>query len=321
VLTAASPDVVATASRRFQDTRHAVTATGGYKPGRWGGQLTAFGSSEKDYFSRGAALALTGDFMEKQLTPSIGFGYSLDTVGRSSTPFNIYNQKFTTVELTLGATIVLTPNSILALGATIQLERGDQSKPYRYIPIFDQGVSVPIGAGFSLVNDTRLPIRPLEHLPTERDRYALAARYALRIAKRATLRAEERVYYDNWGVKASTTDGRFMYDLTQRLMVWPHIHMHAQTGAAFYQRVYNATLEPDGSINLPANRTTDRELSTMLSVTGGGGSRFALTAPDSKVQLGLSVMGDAMYTKYFNALYIKSRLAIYGTLGVDGEFE
>jgi len=329
VLTAASPDVVATASRRFTDTRHAVTMTGGYKPGRFGGQITGFGSSEKDYFSRGGAITLSGDFYEKQFTPQIGFGYSIDTVGRSTTPFSIFSQKLTTAEITAGATIVLTPTSLLVVGATLQLERGDQSKPYRYVPIFDQGVSVPVGASVDQVNDTRLSVRPLEHLPTARDRYALAGRYIRRIAGKATLRVEERLYTDSWSLRASTTDGRFMYDLTRRLMVWPHLHLHAQTGAAFYQRVYNVNClgacvngsNPDGSVNLPANRTTDRELSTFISATGGAGSRIALTAPESKVQFGLSLQGDVMYTRYFNALFIKQRLAYYGTLGVDGEFE
>jgi tetratricopeptide (TPR) repeat protein len=329
VLTAASPDVVATASRRFDDTRHAVTGTAGYKPGRYGGQLSAFGSSEKDYFSRGVNAVVSGDFYEKQLTPSLGFGYSLDTIGRGTTPFNVFSQKLTTVEITAGATIVASPVALLVLGATVQLERGDQSKPYRWIPMFDQGVTVPVGASISQVNATRLAFRPIEHLPTERDRYALAARYALRMGSLATLRLEERLYTDSWSIRASTTDLRYMLELSRRLTVWPHGHLHAQTAAAFYQRVYNVICtgtcvnggNVDGSIDLPANRTTDRELSPFLSVTGGGGFRYALTPPDSKVQVGVSLLGDAMYSRYFNALFIKQRLAEYGTIGVDGEFE
>src|SRR5207247_461504 len=40
VVTAASPDIVASASPRFRDVRHAVSATGGYKPARFGAQLS-----------------------------------------------------------------------------------------------------------------------------------------------------------------------------------------------------------------------------------------------------------------------------------------
>lgn len=321
VLTAASPDVVATASRRFYDTRHAVTATGGYKPGRFGGQVSAFGSTEKDYFSRGASLSMTGDFYDKQLTPQLGIGYNIDTAGRSSTPFSIFSEKYTTLSLSAGATIVASPTSVLVVGITAMLERGDQSKPYRYIPIFDQGFTVPVGASISSVNANRLPIRPLEHLPTERDRYSLNGRYLLRVKGRSTLRLEERLYNDSWSLRASTTDARWMYDVSKSLVVWPHAHIHAQTGTSFFQRVYTATLNPDGSIGLPANRTTDRELSPLISVGGGPGSRLALTGPESKVQIGLSLQADIMYTRYFNALFIKQRMAYYGTLGIDGEFE
>ncbi len=321
VLTAASPDVVSTASRRFYDNRHAVTATGGYKPGRFGGQLSAFGSSEKDYFSRGVNLAMTGDFYDKQLTPQLGVGYSIDTAGRSTTPFSIFSEKYTTLTLSGGATVVASPTSVLVLGVTAMLERGDQSKPYRWIPIFEQGVTVPVGASISSVNQNRLPIRPLEHLPTARDRYSLNGRYLLRVKSRSTLRLEERIYYDTWSVKASTTDVRWMYDVSKSLVVWPHAHLHAQTGASFFQRAYTATLNPDGSIGLPANRTTDRELSPLVSLGVGPGSRLALTPPENKVQIGLSLQADVMYTRYFNALFIKQRMAYYGTVGLDGEFE
>ncbi len=321
VLTAASPDVVATASRRFYDNRHAVTATGGYKPGRFGGQLSAFGSSEKDYFSRGVNLNATGDFMDKQLTPSLGIGYSVDTAGRSTTPFSVFSQKYTTLTLNGGATIVASPTSVLVVGLTMMLERGDQSKPYRYIPIFDENVSVPPGAAIASVNANRLPIRPLEHLPLDRDRYSLNGRYLMRMKGRSTLRLEERIYYDTWGVKASSSDMRWMFDVSRSLVVWPHAHLHAQTGASFYQRVYTATLPPDGSLVLPAYRTTDRELSPLVTLAVGPGTRLALTPPESKVQIGLGFQADIMYSRYFSALFIKQRMAYYGTLGLDGEFE
>ena len=54
---AASPDVVSTASRKFKDTRHAGTLSGGYKPGNYGAQASGSVSSESDYVSRSARLA------------------------------------------------------------------------------------------------------------------------------------------------------------------------------------------------------------------------------------------------------------------------
>ena len=49
--------------------------------------------------------------------------------------------------------------------------------------------------------------------------------------------------------------------------------------------------------------------------------RFALTAPDSKTQIGVNVAGDLMYTRFFDALFVTTRTAVYGTVGMDLEFD
>ena len=78
----------------------------------------------------------------------------------------------------------MSPTSILLIGGTVSLERGDGSQPYRYIPMFhpqDIAPFVPAGATVDLVNRTRLPVKPLEQLPTERDRFAVGARFNKRM--------------------------------------------------------------------------------------------------------------------------------------------
>ena len=47
-------------------------------------------------------------------------------------------------------------------------------------------------------------------------------------------------YYDSWSVKSTTTDMRWMFDFRRNLTVWPHAHLNAQTGSAFFQRVLKA---------------------------------------------------------------------------------
>ena len=320
MVTAASPDIVSEASRRFRDVRHAATLGGGYKPGRFGAQVNAYLSSEYDYFSRGAGLTVSGDFLDKQLTPSLGLRHADDTIGRSGRPFSVFSHTLATNEVTLGATIVMTPMSVLVVGAAMQFERGDPSKPYRYIPMFDANTSVPIGAPIGVVNQNRLPVRPLEQLPLQRDRYALTGRYISRIGN-GTLRIEDRIYTDSWSLKATTADGRYMMDVSRKLRLWPHVHAHAQTGAGFYQRVYNIVPTTDTSINLPAVRTDDRELTPLLTVGLGAGGHYYFSAPGDKFQYGISLSADAMYTKFFDALFLKNRIAYYGTLGFDVEFQ
>jgi len=321
VVTAASPDVVSTASRRFHDLRHVVGATGGYKPGRFGAQAFVNYSEEKDYISRTVGATFTGDFRDKLVTPALGYSYTWDTIGRSGTPYDVFGRPFNTHEITAASTFVLSPTSLVVLGGAVSLEDGNQSKPYRYIPLFEPGVSVPIGASVEQVNANRLPARPLEQLPLDRQRFSVSGRYVTRVKGNSTLRVEERAYYDTWNIIASTTDAKYFVDLNARLRVWPHAHLHIQRGAEFYRRIYGATLNPDGSINIPQFRSSDRELSPMFGITGGGGIRYALTDPSSKFQLAVFSSADLLFNYYVNTLYIRTRFAGYGTVGIEADFE
>lgn len=321
VLTAASPDVVAQASPKFYETRHVINVTGGYKPGNYGAQLFGNYSTESDYISRTIGLALTGDFMDKQVSPNLRYSHSQDTIGRGGTDYDVFSNTFATEDIGAGVSLVLNPTTVLVLGANVQLEHGDQSKPYRYVPMFAPGQSVGIGASYDRVNEGRLAIKPLEQLPLTRQRYSVGARYIRRMNNKATLRIEERLYDDTWQIIASTTDLRYLYDMSERLRLGPHLHLHVQKAAVFYQRIYGATLNTDGSATIPLYRTTDRELSPMFGVTGGGNVRFALTDPTSKVQIGLIGSADAMFNYYLNSLYTRSRIATYGTVGVEVDWE
>ncbi|MBX3190117.1 MAG: DUF3570 domain-containing protein [Labilithrix sp.] len=321
VLTAASPDVVASASRRFHDVRHVIGVNGGYKPGNYGAQAYASYSRERDYISRTIGLSLSGDFIDKQFTPQIGASYTWDTIGRTGTDYDVFGKPFDVLELTGSATVIMSPLSLFVLGGGVALENGDQSKPYRYIPLFEPGVSVPVGGSISEVNEKRLPVKPLEQLPLDRQRYSVTARYVSRVKQNATLRLEQRLYLDSWGTKGSTTDARYLIDVSPRVRVWPHAHFHIQTATSFYNRIYGATLNSNGSATIPAFRTTDRELSPMFGVTLGGGARYVLTDPSSKSQVALFTAADALYNQYFNALYVTNRLAFYGTLGIEADFE
>jgi hypothetical protein len=183
---------------------------------------------------------------------------------------------------------------------------------------------VPNGATVELVNRVRLPVKPLEQLPTSRDRYAVGVRYNKRL-QNATFRIEERLYLDTWGMKASSTDSRYMVDLSRHLRVWPHVRLHAQTDVNFYSLAYTALLPgpadpPGGQIIVPLYRTGDRELSPLITATGGGGVRVGLGEPEGEIKYGITLVSDVMYTRYLKSLYVTSRTAVYGSVGFDVEF-
>ena len=324
VVTAASPDIVSEASPAFRDRRWSGSLNGGYKKGKVGVQANANTSIENDYDSFSGGVALTADLRDKLLTPRLSYNYDHDIIGRTGTPFSIFHHDLDVHQVDAGLTMVLSSTTLLSLDVTVQMERGDQSKPYRYIPMFAPDIAsrVPAGATIDLVNQYRLPMRPLEQLPTSLDRFALGIRLAKRFSSRnATLRLDQRLYYDDWGIASTTTDGRWVQDVGKYFRFWPHLRLNAQTSASFYQLAYSALLNADGSITVPLYRSDDRELGPLVTVTAGGGFRLALTAPDSKTQVGFNLSADVMYTRFFDALFVTTRTAFYGTAGMDFEFD
>ncbi|MDF2698265.1 MAG: hypothetical protein K0S65_6648 [Labilithrix sp.] len=325
-VSAASPDIVSSASPPFEEFRYAYGLTGGYKPGLFGAQGTVSSSSSPDYVSYTGGVRLTADLNDKLITPTLGYSYSYDKIGRGPNnyihDFNPLKGYIHTHEIEAGITFILSPTSVLLIGGTVSIERGDGSQPYRYIPMFDPtnvAPFVPVGATVDLVNRTRLPVKPMEQLPTERDRFAVGARYNKRM-QNATLRLDQRFYVDTWGMKASSTDSRYMVDLSRHLRVWPHLRIHAQTDTNFYNLAYSAILDPGGQIVVPLYRTGDRELSPLITATAGGGIRLGLGEPEGEVKYGLTFVGDVMYTRYLKALYVTTRTAVYGSVGFDVEF-
>jgi tetratricopeptide (TPR) repeat protein len=321
VVSAASPDIVSYASAPFREIRHAASLSGGYKPKLIGVQGSANISVEPDYLSLTAGVAGTIDLNDKLTTPRVGVSYTKDTVGKGSTPFSVYSKDFATATFDVGVTQVLSPTMVLQLGLTAMFERGDQSKPYRHVPMFTPAIAKKVlpGATIRLSDTNRLQFRPLEQLPTERDRYAFAGRIIKRLGSN-TLRVDQRFYIDTWGIKATTTDARFMMDLSERLRVWPHVRVNAQTGADFHKLAYSATVKADGTVELPLYRTGDRENAPMATFTGGGGVRYGIGNLNAESKAAVTFAIDAMYSEFFDSLYIRRRLAGYATAAFDVEF-
>jgi hypothetical protein len=321
-VSAASPDIVSMASPAYKEVRHAVAAGGGYKLGAADLSVNGFLGSEPDYVSRSVGGAIATELDDKLITPRIGYNFSSDRIGIRNTPFSQFERNLATHEVEAGITFVMSPTTLLVTGITGQFEIGENAKLYRYIPTFAPDVAPKVSPGESIdaVNENRLPVKMRELVPHTRDRFSIGARINHRFTN-GTLRVEERLYDDSWGIKASTTDGKYLHDLGDHLRVWPHLRLHVQSGASFYKLAYPAVIEQD---NIPLQvftyRTDDRELSPMMTVTAGGGARIALTTDKASVQYAIILSGEAMYSRYFKSLYIVARTAVYGSLGFEAEF-
>jgi hypothetical protein len=306
IVTAASADIVATASPRWTETRY-VPGVNGHK--RWDDvdvQLGGGVSIEPDYLAISAAAGVSVDLRDKTITPSFRYAFGYDVSGRAGTPFSVFSYKIHRHGLTAATTIVLDKATILVPTFDTVLEFGNTSKPYRYLPTFTEAVAGTIANGASVdeVNQRRTQVRLNEVVPDTRQRYAGSTLFARRFDG-FTLRAEERLYIDSWGVMATTTDATLPIDLGDYVRIWPHARFHAQKGADFWERAYVVTPTAAG-LEAPTLRAGDRELGPMLGLTGGGGVRFGGDT------MGLTLQADAFYSMFLDHLYAADRLAGFG---------
>jgi hypothetical protein len=326
IVSAASADIVSTASSRWLEVRQAGSVSTQYKPRDFGVAVGTSVSSEPDYLSYGAYALVTKDFEEKNWTAFFGYGFSHDTIGRCGqgtgnggcTSFSVFSRPLQRGSFNGGVNFVIDRESLGSITGDVVIENGDQSKPYRYIPMFAPNVAPNVQAGASIdwVNQHRLSERPLEQLPLSRRRLALTARYAHRFDG-STVRLEERVYDDSWGLLASSSDARWIFDLGDRFALWPHARFHVQSEVSFWQLAY-VSIGPGW--NLPAYRTGDRELGPLWTTEGGLGIRWYLGSNAEPRKLSLQLTGDGIYTSFLDDLYLSSRTAFLGALSFDGEF-
>jgi hypothetical protein len=284
-----------------------------------GAQAVLNVSDEPDYLSVGGGVALTGDLRDKLITPRVAYSYRHDEI-RLTKDTSLHHDLAVNV-FEGGGTFILSPTSLVLANVSLQTERGDQSKPYRYVPMFDPSITsrVPVGASVALVNEFRLPMRPQEQLPLARDRYAIGARFVSHLPF-GTLRLEERLYHDTWDQNATTTDVQYIMEFFRRLRAWPHFRFNAQSGANFYRLAYTS-LVSNGSVIIPTYRTTSRELAPSVAGTVGAGARFAINRPEARTQYSVYAQGDILFSDFEDSLFVTHATAFFGTVGFDTEFQ
>lgn len=322
VVTAASVDIVATATRPWREVRHVVSADGGYRRGDVEYKLSGSASIEPDYLSAGGGGGVSWDLLQKHLTVRLGYGYSRDVAGRAGTPFEVFGRPLDRHAVSASASRIVDRATVATVLGDAVIEDGDQSKPYRYVPMFAPGVSelVPAGAAVTFVNEVRAHERPLEQLPLSRARFALTGRLAHRFPG-STLRAEERLYTDTWGLLASTTDVRLILDVTPRVSAAAHLRAHVQSGADFWRRAYELQAGAGGRLVAPALRTGDRELGPLYTMTAGFAADIDLSRTAGTRAWMLRVAADGLFTHFLDTLYISRKAGIFTAFGLAATFD
>lgn len=314
VVTAASADIVATASPKWTDERYVPSLDGRFKVGDATFGLGAGASIESDYYAGSGSVSFAIDLAEKTITPSFGYSFGYDVAARRGTPLSVYSLEVMRHSLTAAVTFVVNKSTIFVPGVAAVLELGDQEKPYRYLPTFAPGTTVDAGASREVVDAARTSVRLTENSPDTRQRYAGSALIAHRFDS-ATVRVEERLYLDSWWLMATTTDFLLPVDVGDVVRIWPHARFHAQKGVSFWSRAYEIEETAQG-VSAPNLRVGDRELGPFIAGTLGAGLR--VVASD---RVGITFAADAIYTRFLDHLFIQDRIAGFGGVTLDMETE
>src|SRR5206468_189317 len=102
VVSAASADIVSTASPRYEEVRHAGGLSAEYKPGDLGGAVYGSVSREPDYLAYTIGGSSTYDIFEKNASIILGYTYGHDIAGKNSTPFEVFSRPVDTNTFKLG---------------------------------------------------------------------------------------------------------------------------------------------------------------------------------------------------------------------------
>jgi hypothetical protein len=314
VVSAASVDVVSQATPRFTEIRRAADLAASHRVGGLLPGLRYRFSDEPDYRSHGLGGSVARDFARHDTTIALAYDLTLDTVGRSGTPFDVWSRRLTTHAAELSWTQVLGPRAVGRVAYSLVYQDGYMEKPYRYVPLFEPMTLADLDArGVTLdadnVAEYRVPERPPEEVPDRRARHALAMRALRYVDGVGAVQGDYRLYLDSWGMQAHTGAaairiplGRFRIDVEDRL--------HWQGPVDFWRRAY--TVGADGAI--PAWRTMDRDLGGYLQDT---------LRVRGQVELGdftIYVMAGGMATRFFDYLLLDWRFALLGEVGARWRF-
>ncbi len=215
-------------------------------------------SQESDYSSQSFVGTLSQEFFQKNFTLSLRAQYTIDSVGEILADGDLLNRYKETHQLSLVASQLLSPTTILHVGADAMRPHGFLSDPYRK------------GTRTNPTNPALIDT-VTDVLPSMRYRQAVWAegRQFLR-AMDASLFVNYRYYWDDWNLTSHTLQLTFNKYVTPDWVLSPEYRYYIQTAADFGD--YNGGAPAGGFF------TTDKKLMAFESHMAGLAATFFLRA-------------------------------------------
>lgn len=206
----------------FKEDRHEGVISGSYRKDLSTWALGLFASEEDDFSSKGFSAAVSREFFDRNFTITGLYGISLDQIDKlQKSSFEHYPKDKTTHGVTLAATQLLDPRSLVTGGYAFAYSDGFLSNPTRQIRVGDV---------FATIEDERHPKTRARHTVFLRGK-----RYFL---TRSAADFNLSYYRDDWGVSAAAADLHLSQYLNDRLIVRLRHRFYRQGAADFYKAAY-----------------------------------------------------------------------------------
>lgn len=233
-------------------------------------------STEPDYLAQQVAARYNKDFAGQQFNLAVGSSYGWDAISPlADDDTNTKPSQRTTLHWDAVATRILTPTTLVRMGAETNIVDGLQHNPYRNV--FAGGSIVP------------------ERHPDHRLRSDVFLKLNQYLQNRSSLKFSYRFYRDDWGVMSHELDSRLSQYITRGIYTEYEYRYYTQTSADFWRSEYTSINGVNGY------QTGDYRLGPLAShlfgVTLNCDLGHMAPASQSLGRLGLRVS----YDRYFNS--------------------
>ena len=275
----ASIDVVTTASP-YKENRTEYSLAADYVVRDAQISLSYTSSKEPDYIAHGTNLDVTQEVFGGLTSVSLGFTRGLDTVGKHNTASFV--DTATHWKYRLGVTQILTPRWLMSANVEAMADDGFLGSPYRVARVF--GAAVP------------------ESNPRTRSARAVKFRVVGDIGSRSAVRGEYRYYYDNWAIKAHTTELGYSRYFGDAWLADGFFRFYSQKHALFY------------SDNAPSQTTyvsRNRQLSTFNSIGLGAKAAYTFKQVPGQYELKANASYELLHFRFKDFTDVRTNKA-YG---------
>ena len=218
-VSSASIDVITSGASAYKEERTEYSFGAEYLYNKSSFSLSATQSTENDYDASTLSFDVSQEFFGDMTTFSLGYSHGDDTVKKKND--DSFEEAALRKKFRVGITQVLSPKWLLGLSAEKTNDQGFLNNPYRSIRYLNKDVVAT----------------QAERYPHTRNSDTLAARTIYYLPYRASVRAEYRSFNDNWGIKATNAELRYLHPYNQ----WTFqasIRNYSQTQASFYADLF-----------------------------------------------------------------------------------